>query len=342
MNSNLYQLSKVLKNIPLRLLIKLTGQNLITPFYHTVSNSELIHIKHLYNVRTSKEFEKDLDFFLKFYNPIDYYQLIDSITQNRAIKKKSFLLSFDDGLSEFYNIIAPILKKKGISAICFLNPSFIDNKDLFFRYKESILIHYLNNSEFSKDKKNEISFWFKKHKLILNSNFNILLSINYSERNKLDDLAMLIGVDFNEYLVKKKPYLSTIQVNSLIEQGFLFGAHSIDHPMYSFLSEDEQIKQTEISIKEIIDMYNLNYRIFSFPFTDYNVKKSFFNKVFSNNNPIANLTFGSAGLKHDSCSKNIQRIPIEIDRFSAKDIIIGEYLYYILKSFINKNTINRL
>ncbi len=341
MNSKLYQLSTVLKNVPLSFLIKLTGQNVILPFYHAVSDSELIHIKHLYSVRTSKAFEKDLDFFLKYYEPIDYYQLIDSIVKSKTIKKNSFLLSFDDGLSEFNNIIAPILKQKGIPAICFLNSAFIDNKDLFFRYKESVLIHHLKNSK-PKVSINEIALWFKQRKLTFNGNFNSLLSINYSERNYIDDFATLIGVDFNEYLVKNKPYLSTVQINALIEQGFLFGAHSIDHPIYSSLGENEQITQTETSIKEITAKFNLNYRIFSFPFTDFNVKESFFNKVFNKSNPIADLTFGCAGLKHDSCSKNIHRIPLEIDSFSAKDIITGEYLYYILKSFVHKNTIKRM
>ena len=341
MNS-LYQLSKVLKNVPLRFLISLTRQNVIFPFYHAVSNSEVIHIKHLYNVRTSKAFEKDLDFFLKYYEPIDYYQFIDNIVKNKTFKKNSFLLSFDDGLSEFNNIIAPILKKKGIPAICFLNSAFIDNKDLFFRYKESVLIHHLKNSELSQSLIKEIGLWFKQRNIIFNGNFNSLLSINYCERNCIDNFAKLIGIDFNEYLEKYKPYLSTAQINSLITQGFVFGAHSIDHPLYSSLLESEQIIQTETSIKEITAKFDLNYRIFSFPFTDFNVKESFFNKVFSKDNQIADLTFGCAGLKRDSCSRNVQRIPIEMDSFSAKDIVTGEYLYYILKSLVNKNTIKRI
>lgn len=342
MNSKFYQLSKVFKNAPLSLLIKITGQNVIYPFYHAVSDYELIHIKHLYNVRTSKAFEKDLDFFLKYYKPIEYYELIDSITKNILIKKNSFLLSFDDGLSEFDSVIAPILKRKGIPAICFLNSAFIDNKDLFFRYKESVLLDKLKNSEVSSGLKNEIELWFKQRKLTYNDNYDSLLSINYLERNNLDSFAKLIGIDFNEYLQKYKPYLSTDQINSLIKQGFIFGSHSIDHPMYSYLDENEQILQTETSIKEITKKFNLNYRIFSFPFTDFSIKKSFFDKVLNKNNSVADLTFGCAGLKHDSCLKNIQRIPIEMGNFSAQNIIIGEYMYYILKAFLSKNIINRI
>ncbi len=341
MNTKLYQLSKVFKGVSLKHLIKATGQNIILPFYHAVSDDEVIHIRHLYNVKSSKTFESDLDFFLKYYKPIDYYQLVDSINNNKKINENSFLLSFDDGLSEFYNVIAPILKRKGIPAICFLNSAFIDNKDLFFRYKASVLIHKLQSTVVSSSLEKEIISWFKQLNLTYDNNYRSLLSINYLKRNYLDDLASLIGFDFNEYMQKYKPYLSTEQINSLIKQQFLFGAHSIDHPQYSDLNENQQLLQTESSINEVITKFNLNYKIFSFPFTDFSVQKSFFDNIFEKNNSIADLTFGCAGLKHDSCIRNIQRIPIEIDNFSAQEIVYGEYLYYIVKAFINKNTIKR-
>jgi len=340
MNTKFYQLSKAFKFIPLNLLIKVTGQKIIFPFYHAVSDDEVIHIKYLYNVKTSKIFESDLDFFLKHYKSINYYQIVDSIDKNKTINENSFLLSFDDGLSEFHNVIAPILIRKGIRAICFLNSAFIDNKDLFFRYKTSVLIHTLQTSVISSSLEKEIKLWFKQFNLT-SDNYRSLLSINYLKRNCLDDLARLIGFDFQEYLRKNKPYLNTEQINSLIRQGFLFGAHSIDHPQYSDLDENEQLMQTKTSINEVTSKFNLNYKIFSFPFTDFNLQKSLFDNIFNENKSIADLTFGCAGLKHDSCKRNMQRIPVEIDNFSTQEVIYGEYMYYILKALFNKNTIKR-
>ena len=65
MNTFFYKISNYLKVVPLNILVKGTGQRNIYPFYHAVSDEELIHIKHLYKVRTVKEFERDLDFLLK-------------------------------------------------------------------------------------------------------------------------------------------------------------------------------------------------------------------------------------------------------------------------------------
>lgn len=50
--------------------IKWSGQGLVMPFYHCVSDDELIHIKHLYPIISTLRFNNDLDFFPKNYKPV--------------------------------------------------------------------------------------------------------------------------------------------------------------------------------------------------------------------------------------------------------------------------------
>jgi len=335
MNVFFYKIFQYLKVIPLNVLIRGTGQRNIYPFYHAVSDEEIIHIKHLYKVRTVKEFERDLDFLLKCYTPVDFHTL----KTNSSTKENTFLLSFDDGLREFYEVIAPVLLRKGIPAVCFLNSGFIDNKDLFFRYKTSLLLEKLINGKISDNLHKEIARWFESKGL--KSDYQSLLSINYLNKNCLDELAKILEIDFQIYLQKVQPYLTSEQIQNLITQGFDFGAHSIDHPQFSDLSEAKQLEQTRQSIQAVTEKFHLNYKTFSFPFTDYGVSLNFFHTVFDKDNPLADITFGCAGLKKDSCPKNLQRIPIEIDDFSAREVVYGEYLYYLCKYLFNKNTINR-
>lgn len=341
MNIIFYKLSNALKFFPIELLKKITGQNSIFPFYHTVSNDTVPHIKHLYSIRTVDEFEKDLDFFLKHYKPIEIESVIHSKTNGVPIEKNSFLVSFDDGLSEIHEIIAPILLRKGIPAVFFINSGFVDNKDLFFRYKASLLIDTLNKKKYTLHTENSILEWFQKNNLSIDNVRNSLLSINYNTQSLLDELARMVEFNFNDYLKLKKPYMSSAQINELIEKGFAIGAHSIDHPQYSDIDCNTQIKQTKESIEFISTTFNTKYKTFSFPFTDYCVSKKFFDSMYQPNKEAVDITFGCAGLKKDSITKNIQRIPIEIDNFSAKDVVTGEYLYFILKAFLNKNIIRR-
>lgn len=335
-----YTLGKILKVTPLKLFTTLTRQNTVFPFYHAVSNSNPVHIKHLYKVRTEKDFEKDLDFLLKNFKPI-YYTDITSTIYNKTRRKNSFLLSFDDGLREFYDVAAPILKRKGIPATCFLNTEFIDNKNLFYRYKASILVEKLRTTTLPASTKNRVKAWFQRHNLEYGNSYGSLLQVSYRNREWLNNLSELIEYSFKDFLTGSKPYLTGDQIRSLTNQGFTFGAHSIDHPRYEELNPDDQVYQTQKSLDEITRNFNLNYRLFSFPFADSNVPKTFFDRIFTAENPIADFTFGSSGLKKDLYPKNIQRIPMELKSYTAQEIIYGEYLYYITKFFLRKNTIKR-
>lgn len=328
----IYSVSKGVSIIPTKLLQKLSNQRLVLPFYHTISDEDMPHIKHLYHVKGVKAFIKDLDFLLRYYTPIDFKEFQEISRNNKQPEKSTFLLSFDDGLKEFHDIIAPILLKKGIPAICFLNSGFIDNKDLFYRYKSSLLI----------DKINKEPKLFPIISDFFNDSTNIIqniLAVKYQNKEILDEIAILIQYNFKDFLFNNTPYLSSEQITSLIKQGFHFGSHSIDHPEYQYIELQEQIRQTKVSVQYICNKFSIDYKAFSFPFTDYNVSSQFFSYIKANN--IADNTFGCAGQKKDKISINSQRIPFEMTHLSGKQILNAELLYYILKMPFNKNIIYR-
>jgi len=314
--------SAVSQIFPFGIFPKITNQKLILPFYHIITDEIPRHIKYLYPIRNIKTFEKDLDFFLKYYKPITLTELKTLI--NSKISKKVFHLTFDDGLSEFYNIVAPILIKKGIPATVFLNTDFIDNKDLFYKFKISIVLSHL-------DKVKNITAFNNFKRISKTLKFNNIIEI--------DDIAKKHVISFSEYLTEKKPYLTTEQIIKLKEQGFTFGSHSINHPFYSDISLDEQIIQTIKSIDFITNKLKIDDKVFAFPFTDFGISKLFFDSIAKTSK--IDLTFGTAGLKKDMVLTNLHRIPMENNFYSAKRIIGGEYIYYIAKSLINKNIIVR-
>src|SRR5690554_3145448 len=99
--------------------------NIIFPYYHLISDDKCPHVRNLYSVKKVQQFEIELDFLLKHYQPISLEEVLNHIKQKTKPAKPSFLLSFDDGLSECYHTIAPILIQKGLNAIFFLNQNFI-------------------------------------------------------------------------------------------------------------------------------------------------------------------------------------------------------------------------
>ena len=49
---------------PMKTMIKMSGQDLIFPFYHAVSDNPMPHVEKVYPLTSLKKFRKDLDFLL--------------------------------------------------------------------------------------------------------------------------------------------------------------------------------------------------------------------------------------------------------------------------------------
>lgn len=321
-------------SIPFRALQKMSGQNLLLPFYHTISDEPLPHIRNLYKIKTIDAFNTDLDFILKYFEPISHYDLMQSVTGNIKIKKNSFLLSFDDGLSESISVIAPELKRRGIPAIFFINTAFIDNRALFYRYKVSLLLDRIQSKGIKENETNAV-------KEITDSNeiTKWLLRADYSQTRKIDKIAILLKVDFPKYLANKKPYLTSEEILELQSMGFGIGAHSVDHPEFWKLGLGEQVMQAEDSTKIIQKLFSPAANLFAFPFTDSGISQAFFDTIAKNE--IIDITFGGAGLKKENNPRHFQRIPMEAFHVNAEILLKSEYLYYLLKSPIGKNRIRR-
>ena len=318
-------------------LTSLTGQKLIFPFYHTICDTPLPHLQHLYPVKSLASFEKDLIFLLRNYKAIDAQQLLD----NQYINKRSFHLSFDDGFSGLYYHVAPLLKKYGVPASFFVSSAFIDNRDLMFRCKASLIIQNL-----SKIKSNYNLI--KDFSIILGTSSNIqsinkaILDINYTKRELLDLLAKRIGLNIDEFLKIEKPYLLKEQIIELANDGFTIGSHSYDHPMFADLEQNEQVMQVKYSLEEIHSLIDQKLRLFSFPFSDEKVSLSFFQQVQRDVFPSLKLSFGTAGIKEDSIPCHFQRIAAEYRNWPLSCIIDYQHIKYIAKSPILRNRIERV
>ncbi|PZU86024.1 MAG: hypothetical protein DI529_09255 [Chryseobacterium sp.] len=303
-------------------------ENLIL-VYHLVSDEDVKHVKHLFPYRSVKQFEKDIDFLSKHFEFIDWEDYLNK----KKTSKPSILLTFDDGYSEFYNVIAPILIKKGIFAINYINPKFIDNNEMMWRNKASLIVSEIIENENLQDKMYKLTG--DELKEIISS----ILSINFENQNQLDEIATNLEIDIKNYIKTNSVYLTKDQLQQLKNDGFGIASHGWDHPLYNQLSLQEQIKNTQKSL-DYMDENLFFIDSFAFPFTDHLVENQFFDLI-SNHNPDLKFTFGAAGLKLDSNEKNIQRIPIEIRNYSAEQILKNEIIYYQFLKSISKNMINR-
>ncbi|HMG15044.1 MAG TPA: polysaccharide deacetylase family protein [Saprospiraceae bacterium] len=304
----------------------------IIPLYHTTGfNHYLPETGFLYRNRTEKEFEQDLDFLLKRFTPVDLESLHINVSQNKKTFKPYFHITIDDGLASNYEIMAPVLYKKGIPATFFINPAFIGDQEIMHRYKASLLLDFISHytdSILSIAEQLQVKPSFKDIE-------KKLLSIKYPQRNTFDLLIAQMGISWNEILNSNPLYMDMTQLGKLNENGFSLGAHSWDHPEFDLLSMEEQKQQIESSLEWINQYFRQKTRCFAFPFTDHWVSKELFEWLHT----MVDLSFGTAGLKTDIYHRHLQRIPIEKSKLAMSSIIKKEALAFWIKKILGKSCV---
>ncbi|MBN1183881.1 MAG: polysaccharide deacetylase family protein [Bacteroidales bacterium] len=322
--------------VPLKLLRKIVDFNPLIANYHMISDQKLPYVCHLYKYRDVKSFAEDMDFFSRNYHTIGLLEFLDHIKLNHKLTKNTFLLTFDDGFSELYSIVAPILLKKKITATIFITKNYLDNLELGYDNKKSLLIDRIINYKNHKEEK-EVIFLLEKHNLLVKDLAHSLLQVPYANRQLIDEIGNLLHVDFNEFLITHKPYITSGQVQELIKEGITFGGHSIDHPRFTELLPEDQLNQAISSVEFLCDKFHLSYKVFAFPYSDKSIPQSFFDAVAKN----FDATFGNQGMLEESVSMNIQRITIEKSGDIAAKAIKYQYIKRFVYQIMNKHKIIR-
>jgi peptidoglycan/xylan/chitin deacetylase (PgdA/CDA1 family) len=329
----------ILYKISNKSLLKFLPPQNIYPYYHIVGDLNVAHIKHLYKFKTIQQFCDDLDFLTNNYNAVDPKDVFLNQQEESSKKRgKKFLLTFDDGLSEVYYNIYPILKEKGLKAIFFINPNFIDNNDCLYKHKISIIIDMITNNSNAADL-NQIAELiddsFESKKILVEK----IKKITIHDTNILDLILEKLNVDLKSYLKDNRPYLSKVQIQEMIADGFLFGGHTMSHPRLLELSLPEQKSEIIDSIEWLKDNFGIEYSLFAFPFTDKGISKYIMDEIFSYDPKT--IVFGNSGIKKDIDPRIIQRFSLENPHKKAAKLIVLENIYKYYNKIIGNYRISR-
>ena len=331
-------ISRVINLLPFSVIRKVGGGKLILPYYHLVCDAEVPHIGHLYRFKNIRQFIEDIEFLLGNYEPTSLTEVLQNIKKGGSQHYNCFLLSFDDGLREIYDIIAPLLLEKGVPATFFLNSAFIDNRELCAEHKASILARRIEKG-LSPGEKQQIKRILAEGNTLRSNVIDVLLKVDYLHHSVLDRIGEMLGIDFEDYLRRNQPYLTSDQIRELIKKGFTVGGHSIDHPRYASLSLDEQVFQTIESVQSIRKQFGLEYGAFAFPHTDSGISLEFFKRI--RESDVIDISFGNRGMLEDITPHHIERFSMERPMLPAKEVIAWHYMRSVFKKVTGENPIRR-
>jgi peptidoglycan/xylan/chitin deacetylase (PgdA/CDA1 family) len=321
---------------PLDLVRRVGGIDVLLPYHHLVSDGPVPHIDPLYPYKNPRQFESDLDYLLRRFKPLDPSILPAAMAGDRELPAGSFLLTFDDGLREVYEVVAPMLLRKGVPAIFFLNPDYLDNRALFYRFKISVVIGELAASPSGQARAREVmglpagAGWEELK--------GALMKIDYLSREKAD---LLMDYDFDEYLERVRPYMTMEQVREMVGQGFHFGGHSMDHPNYKLLPLAQQLDQTRRSCRFVRESFGLNYTFFSFPHEDADIGQAFFDALAQDGLFREAVFFGTQNQLGEPGNRMLHRFNAERPQFGTDGLVKSMFLYTGLKKMRRQLAVQR-
>ncbi len=295
-------------------LLERSAGGLVCPLYHIVRDDVPRWWGSRYLFRDRQSFTREIDELLSLTNPVSVEDLL-AWRQGQASRPKGFLLSFDDGYREMADVIAPILKAKGVPAIFFLASSLLDNKQPFFEDVMGLIEEQIQRNPQEGEK--------------LLRQQGVTMAQLWEGRNPyhpaIPALREAFGIDAQGWVRDEQPYLSSAQVRKLLADGFTIGAHSIDHPLYAGIDRAEQERQTRESMGQLVKQFGLRNRLFAFPYGEIGVDRSFCIDLVRDG--VVEMFFGTGGTTRDKREPHVlQRLWCEDHSRPLMEMIRAELL----------------
>ena len=249
-------------------------------FYHYIRNNS----EHKVHYLRVEEFKAQVDFLIEHMPPLDPDEVVHCIRTGKEIRE-GFLLTFDDGFKEHYDIAYPYLRGRGLRGIFFPSALPYLSKKVPLANQLQVLIGDLGCEELAGLIISKLAEYYPEHaieelpqspcqiKRLDNSRINDLkyfLNFTLSWEISQD----IIDNIFTEYVgdVKtfiRENYLSVEEIREMASGGMVFGGHTITHPYLT--NTDRRTKEREISdsLNFIRDVTDSNVYSFCYPYGHY-------------------------------------------------------------------------
>lgn len=320
----------------MRRLARLLGLAFLPVYYHVVSHDPIPHIENLYAYKTPKQFEADLDWLGCTFGFMDPNAIDVYAGSERSCPDTPVLLTFDDGLSEMATVVQPILERKGIRAVFFVNPAFVGNRRMAHSHLASLLVHELRH--IGRSERAALCALFDCADMHPPELERVILRTRYEDRLLLQKACDIASVDVDTYLDAQTPYVTADESNSLRLHGHVIGGHSMDHPLYAELTIDDQIRQTVQSMRSAVVSAEPP-RLFAFPHNDAGVGGAFFETAHQRH--LFDYSFGTSDWRGDATNRHFQRLPLDSPLRDAGAAVRSGLYRKMIRSIARRDLISR-
>lgn len=242
-------------------------------------------------------FKQQIRYLKKYYEFIDYNDLVENIYGSKKLKKNSILLTFDDGFIDNYEYVFPILFKENIKACFYPITSTISENKISDVHKIHFILENINNLELIKRECYKVIKNLKKDNVISESYEEIYNKLAFSNEDDNKDIIFFKRL-FQHYLkseirtdilnklflkyvnqdqvnFSKNLYLNLNHIKEMSKYGMTFGNHTHNHNWLGKLNKKKQKLEIENSLDFLnasIDNFKINNWTIAYPYGSYNLE----------------------------------------------------------------------
>jgi peptidoglycan/xylan/chitin deacetylase (PgdA/CDA1 family) len=231
---------------------------LTCPTYHHIAAAVSSPVAHLGVWTATADFEAHLDHFEANYDIVDLETLL-----TRRWPRRPLLLTFDDSLRSIATTVAPILKRRGLPGVVFLNPDMIERPVLQFDHALSELAERVGLvrvlAELGPDAVagSDISAYLNGPALTLTVRERQAAQARLLAAFDLEEAHLYAELDF---------YLRPQDLPLLREAGLEIANHTASHARCRALGPEDQIAEITESKRRLEALARRPIRAFSVPY----------------------------------------------------------------------------
>jgi peptidoglycan/xylan/chitin deacetylase (PgdA/CDA1 family) len=248
--------------------------------YHYVrsSSGELPYFRYL----PVENFEKQICWIRRNLAVPSREEFLDCVSSGRVWR--GAILTFDDGFIDHWKHVLPLLKKHNMWGIFFPTVGPLTHGEILDVHKAHLVLgkvgpqralwklekvikedealieagkESLGNAYLNQD--NEPS------ELVFKQVLNYKLSRD-QKKHVLEKLMSSVFTEVEEQAIKNTLYLDRSHIRTLKESGMLIGGHTVNHPMLSDLSFDDQMVEIKAANLLLSDLLGEKISICAYPF----------------------------------------------------------------------------
>ncbi|MBY0414941.1 MAG: polysaccharide deacetylase family protein [Bdellovibrionales bacterium] len=198
----------------------------------------------------TKKFENQIKYFSKYYKVLTMEEVLHHYETKTSLPSKSMLLTFDDGYTDHYLEVLPILKKYQMQGTFFVPSRAIDKKEVLDVNKIHFLMAVLDEDFFVKEIFSFIDSHRAEHDLKTNEQYFLMykdlgyhldsasarfikkiLQMGLPEMLRKKAVKELFRKHFpkNEEDFSSELYLSKKQIGEMLSEKMHIGSHAHSH-----------------------------------------------------------------------------------------------------------------